>query len=289
MRFILDIFTVILVSAGAFFFLAGTVGLLRFPDTLTRLHALTKADNLGLGLVVIGLLPQTGGLYAAKLIGVWLLVLVASSAVSQTHRSCGQTPHAAEMTIAPALYIAPAVLVLALAGWTLLAQDDFAAIVGFVTYGLLLSLVWVSLSSLDIALTEAAIGSGVTGVLLLGAGARLRSVQQSTGAERPGIAQRVSAAALCTLVSVGLALSVFILPEHAPTLAPSAAANLAATGMSNPVSAVLLAYRALDTVLESAVLPLALIGVWSLAPDRFWGGRPGFQHRADREGVLERR
>lgn len=56
--------------------------------------------------------------------------------------------------------------------------------------------------------------------------------------------------------------------------------------MSNPVSAVLLAYRALDTVLESAVLPLALIGVWSLAPDRFWGDRPGFQHRADREGVL---
>jgi len=83
MRFILDIFTVILVSAGAFFFLAGTVGLLRFPDTLTRLHALTKADNLGLGLVVIGLLPQTGGLYAAKLVGVWLLVLLASSAVSQ--------------------------------------------------------------------------------------------------------------------------------------------------------------------------------------------------------------
>jgi len=83
MRFILDIFTVVLLSAGAFFFLAGTVGLLRFPDTLTRLHALTKADNLGLGLVVIGLLPRTGGLYAAKLIGVWLLVLVASSAVSQ--------------------------------------------------------------------------------------------------------------------------------------------------------------------------------------------------------------
>jgi multicomponent Na+:H+ antiporter subunit G len=83
MRFILDIFTVVLVSAGAFFFLAGTVGLLRFPDALTRLHALTKADNLGLGLVVIGLLPRTGGLYAAKLIGVWLLVLVASSAVSQ--------------------------------------------------------------------------------------------------------------------------------------------------------------------------------------------------------------
>ena len=51
----LDLFTVLAVSAGAFFFIAGTVGLLRFPDTLTRLHALTKADNLGLGLVVLGL------------------------------------------------------------------------------------------------------------------------------------------------------------------------------------------------------------------------------------------
>ena len=56
----LDILTIVAVSAGAFFFLAGTVGLLRFPDTLTRLHALTKADNLGLGLVVLGLLPRAG-------------------------------------------------------------------------------------------------------------------------------------------------------------------------------------------------------------------------------------
>jgi multisubunit Na+/H+ antiporter MnhB subunit len=190
------------------------------------------------------------------------------------------------MTMDSALFITLAVLVLAVAGWTILARDDYAAVVGFVTYGLLLSLVWVSLSSLDIALTEAAIGGGVTGVLLLGAGARLRNAQESIGVERLGIAQRVLAAALCTIISVGLALTVFILPKPAPTLAPSAAANLAATGMGNPVSAVLLAYRALDTLLESAILPLALIGVWSLAPDRFWGGRPGLKYRADREGVL---
>ena len=55
--------------------MAGTVGLLRFPDALTRLHALTKADNLGLGLVVIGLLPRAASvLVALKLIGIWLLV-----------------------------------------------------------------------------------------------------------------------------------------------------------------------------------------------------------------------
>jgi multicomponent Na+:H+ antiporter subunit G len=78
MSLALDVFTVLAVSAGAFFFLAGTVGLLRFPDALTRLHALTKADNLGLGLVVLGLLPRAdGALDALKLIVVWLAQLLA--------------------------------------------------------------------------------------------------------------------------------------------------------------------------------------------------------------------
>lgn len=45
-----------LLLSGAFFFFAGTVGLLRFPDAYTRLHALTKADNLGLGLTAAGLI-----------------------------------------------------------------------------------------------------------------------------------------------------------------------------------------------------------------------------------------
>jgi multicomponent Na+:H+ antiporter subunit G len=84
MSILSDIFTVLAVTAGAFFFLAGTVGLLRFPDTFTRLHALTKADNLGLGLVVLGLLPRAEGLLGAlKLIAVWLLVLLSSAIVSQ--------------------------------------------------------------------------------------------------------------------------------------------------------------------------------------------------------------
>lgn len=84
MSAMLDLFTIFAVSAGAFFFLAGVVGLLRFPDTLSRLHALTKADNVGLGLIVIGLLPQAGGLLAAlKLLLVWMLVLLAGSTVGQ--------------------------------------------------------------------------------------------------------------------------------------------------------------------------------------------------------------
>jgi multicomponent Na+:H+ antiporter subunit G len=84
MSLLLDVFSVVAIVAGGFFYLAGTVGLLRFPDAYTRLHALTKADNLGLALVVIGLLPQVGSVLAAlKLSLIWLLVLLSSAAVSQ--------------------------------------------------------------------------------------------------------------------------------------------------------------------------------------------------------------
>jgi multicomponent Na+:H+ antiporter subunit G len=84
MSVFLDGWTVVAVVAGAFFFLAGTVGLLRFPDSLTRLHALTKADNLGLGLVVLGLLPQVDSLAAGLKLGcVWLLVLLSGATAGQ--------------------------------------------------------------------------------------------------------------------------------------------------------------------------------------------------------------
>jgi multicomponent Na+:H+ antiporter subunit G len=84
MSLVLNVLSVLAVCAGAFFFLAGTVGLLRFPDPLCRLHALTKADNIGLGLVVIGLLFRAASpLAALKLVGVWLLALLAGATVTQ--------------------------------------------------------------------------------------------------------------------------------------------------------------------------------------------------------------
>ncbi|HEX2840482.1 monovalent cation/H(+) antiporter subunit G [Hyphomicrobium sp.] len=83
MSSVANLFVIIAVGIAAMFFLAGTVGLLRFPDTLTRLHALTKADNLGLGFVVLGLMPLVGVFVALKLVCIWLLVLFASATVSQ--------------------------------------------------------------------------------------------------------------------------------------------------------------------------------------------------------------
>jgi multicomponent Na+:H+ antiporter subunit G len=84
MRLALDIFSVVAISAGVFFYLAGAVALLRFPDSLSRLHALTKADNLGLGLVVIGLLPRAESLFGGlKLVILWGLVQLSSATVAQ--------------------------------------------------------------------------------------------------------------------------------------------------------------------------------------------------------------
>lgn len=79
---IIDWLSASFIIAGLVFFAGGTIGLLRFPDVFTRLHALTKADNLGLGLIVIGLALQTSNpTQILMLFFIWLLVLIASSTV----------------------------------------------------------------------------------------------------------------------------------------------------------------------------------------------------------------
>lgn len=75
-----ELITVILMIIGCFFFLAGTLGVLRFPDLFSRLHALTKADNLGLGFIAAGVALHIASPWAAvKIFIIWLLTLLASS------------------------------------------------------------------------------------------------------------------------------------------------------------------------------------------------------------------
>lgn len=77
---ILDVLSTVLVVAGCVFFAAGTVGLLRFADLHTKLHALTKADNLGLGLVIFGLVLQADSVATVlKLVLVWALALLTAA------------------------------------------------------------------------------------------------------------------------------------------------------------------------------------------------------------------
>jgi multisubunit Na+/H+ antiporter MnhB subunit len=190
------------------------------------------------------------------------------------------------MTVDVALDCGMAVLVVAVAAWTIMTRTAFAAVVGYVSFGLLLTLVWVRLHAVDVALTEAAIGSALTGVLLLDAAARLGAGETAVDGEPASPLLNVVAALLSTAVAVALAGAVLALPDAPPTLAPAAAANAAATGLGNPVTNVLMAFRALDTLLEKVVLLIALVGVWSLAPDRLWDGRPSPLHRTDADGAL---
>ena len=94
----LDTLSSVLILTGLGFYIAGTIGLVRLPDLFCRLHALTKADNLGLGLVVFGLVVRSSEpLTAMKLLLIWLLVLAASAAGSQliaqyARRACRQDP-----------------------------------------------------------------------------------------------------------------------------------------------------------------------------------------------------
>ena len=78
---VIELLAAALIVTGLLFFIAGSVGLLRLPDIYSRLHALTKADNVGFGLLVIGLLPLADDLFMVlKLLLVWLLVLASSAA-----------------------------------------------------------------------------------------------------------------------------------------------------------------------------------------------------------------
>jgi len=81
----LSLLTAALIGLGLFFFVAGSLGMLRFPDQHSRLHAMTKADNLGLGLIVLGVMLQAGSvLVVLKLFLIWVLAIVASAVTAQT-------------------------------------------------------------------------------------------------------------------------------------------------------------------------------------------------------------
>ena len=176
------------------------------------------------------------------------------------------------------------VLILGIGASTIAVREAFAAVIGFVVYGLLLSIAWVRLSAVDVALTEAAIGGGMTGMLMLGAVARQRLAKGND--IRASLPVRLVTGVLCAVIAAGLATAILSPPEAIPTLAPMVMENLAQSGLGNPVAGVLFVYRALDTLLEKVVLILALLGVWSLAPDSAWGGIPGLRVYAQSNSTL---
>lgn len=173
-------------------------------------------------------------------------------------------------------------MIIAVALAAVAGRGAFRAVVFFVIYGVMIALAWLRLGALDVALAEAAIGAGLTGVLLLGAVARLRR-PGSEEANPAGLNWPAATAAFT--VTSALIWAVIAMPPMAGLSGPVSEA-LPGTGVDNPVTAVLLNLRAWDTLLESIVLLAALLAVWSLSRDAVWGERPGLMQHARPDGVL---
>jgi multisubunit Na+/H+ antiporter MnhB subunit len=153
---------------------------------------------------------------------------------------------------------------LAVAWRIVYAPDPFESVVVFITFGLLMAMVWARLAAPDIALAEAAIGAGLTGVLLLDTLAVARGGVAAPPVRGRHAGDRVAALGTGLLACL-LVAAVLALPRMPTGLAGDVSAGLDRSGVSQPVTAVLLNFRGYDTWLELGVLLIAVIGVMSLA------------------------
>lgn len=174
-------------------------------------------------------------------------------------------------------------LLLVWLGWrTVTTENLFDAVVLFVIFGLLMVLCWAQLGAPDVALAEAAIGAGLTTALLLEAYRDLTGNDPQYSHRPEYTPLRWPLALLCGLLFVGLVAAGWQLSP--PTELSEAVQNqLAASGVTNPVTAVLLNFRGYDTLLEIAVLMLALLGLWATnGPQATLGGH----HSLDPDSAL---
>lgn len=154
-------------------------------------------------------------------------------------------------------------LILLLIGLALGAMHSarlYTGVVLFIVFGLVLALTWARLGAMDLALAEAAIGAGLIGVMLLAA---LAHAQPEQRVKSP-LWKHASSLLLGVLVLLLLLRAVLPLSEGSQPLPALVADNIDASGVSHPVTAVLLNYRAWDTLLELVVLLLALLGLRQL-------------------------
>ncbi len=145
------------------------------------------------------------------------------------------------------------------------------SIILFVVFGLVMALAWTRLQAPDLALAEAAIGAGVTGALMMMAWRRLLIINPEHSADTPRgrSAVAIPVALLSTALVATIGLSALNIEPHIDTAGRVALDEMTDTGLGNPVTGVLLLFRNLDTLLEMAVLLIALLGARAIsAPAR---------------------
>jgi multisubunit Na+/H+ antiporter MnhB subunit len=171
-------------------------------------------------------------------------------------------------TVGLALDAVVALLVAGLALRMLTSRDLFEAIILFVSFGMALSIAWVRVGAVDVALAEVALGAGVTGALLVNARRRLEQKAPEwleVGRRSPAAA---TVPALCGILAGAAAFTGILAPRATDPLAPRILEAAGGTAAGNPVTAVLLDFRGYDTLLEVAVLVAGITAVWALERGR---------------------
>ena len=172
-------------------------------------------------------------------------------------------------TIRLLLDLALALTLLGLAWRILHGPELFQSIVLFITFGLVLALAWVRLAAPDIAITEAAIGAGLTGVLLLDTFRRIQPRLRKPDGAKPDSSQTRTGSTLFELLALAgvaclaalLLTGFYALPRTAAGLAGVVQEHMQDSGITHPVTAVLINFRGFDTMLEIGVLLLAMEGM----------------------------
>lgn len=161
-----------------------------------------------------------------------------------------------------------ALALVALALGAIGAASLFRSIVLFIIFGLTMGIAWARLDAVDLGLVEAAIGAGLTGALFLNTLGHMRSQAEFTPEASRGLAVRVPLVVAAGAAGVAIGAAVWDWPEMFAGLGPRVDEALARSGAANPVTAVLLNFRAYDTLLEIGVLVIAVVAVWALPPMR---------------------
>jgi multisubunit Na+/H+ antiporter MnhB subunit len=157
---------------------------------------------------------------------------------------------------------------LLIAGLLLTRENFLQSAVLFIAFGLFMAIAWVRLSAPDIALAEAAIGAGVTGVLLMDAIRHMEWEKQAFGKkwlrrrrskEKSTLPEKVGFVAVMLVSALLFCAAALKMADQPKGLAKEAAKRMGE--LENPVTAVLLVFRSLDTWLELGILLLAVLGM----------------------------
>lgn len=166
------------------------------------------------------------------------------------------------MNVALLIDLLLGLILVGLAGSVVLGRHLFRSIVFYVAFGLAMALVWARLGAVDLALADAALGAGLTGALMLAAFRRLVELDPaqavSTGSAHTALAVLIAILASGMVATIGL--TALTLPQQPGAAGLAVFQALPATGLGNPITGVLLAWRGFDTLVEMVVLLTAFLG-----------------------------